>query len=116
MKQGIYYKKQGAVAAGPGEVLKESRFLVEWLGRDFQMDQADQVRRRLERRFSQDVKALQGLAKHYQETGQDEAQRRVLEQMVRVQPWDGRVRLELALQCVKAVPFTPLTPPTEHEV
>ena len=101
MKQAIYFQKQVAAAAGPGEVSKESRFLVELLERDFQMDQADQVRRRLERRFSQDVKALQGLAKHYQETGQDEAQRRVLEQMVRVQPWDGRVRLELALQCVK---------------
>ena len=51
MKQAIYFQKQVAAAAGPGEVSKESRFLVELLERDFQMDQADQVRRRLERRF-----------------------------------------------------------------
>jgi len=101
MALAVYFQKQVAAAAGPAEVSKETRFLVELLERDFQMDQADQVRRRLERRFSQDVKALQGLAAHYQETGQDEAQRRVLEQIARVRPWDGRVRLELALQCLK---------------
>lgn len=101
MALAVYFQKQVAAAAGPAEVSKEARFLVELLERDFQMDQADQVRRRLERRFSQDVKALQGLAAHYQETGQDEAQRRVLEQIARVRPWDGRVRLELALQCLK---------------
>jgi len=101
MALAVYFQKQVAAAAGSAEVSKEARFLVELLERDFQMDQADEVRRRLERRFSQDVKALQGLAAHYQETGQDEAQRRVLEQIARVRPWDGRVRLELALQCLK---------------
>jgi hypothetical protein len=101
MALAVYFQKQIAAAAAPGEVSKESRFLVELLERDFQIEEADQIRRRLERRFSQDVQALAGLAKHYEETGQDEAQRRVLEQVVRVRPWDGRARLELALHAVK---------------
>ncbi len=97
----VYFQKQIAAAAPPGEVSKENRLLVELLERDFQIAEADQARRRLERRFSQDVRALQDLAKHYQETGQEEAQRRVLEQITRVRPWDGRARLELALLCVR---------------
>ena len=96
--QAVYFQKQIAAAAPPGEVSKESRFLVELMERDFQMEEADQVRRRLERRFSQDVKALEGLAQHYEETGQDEALLRVLEQVARVRPWDGRAWLAVALQ------------------
>ncbi len=97
----IYFQKQIAAAAAQGEVARENRLLVELLERDFRIDEADQARQQLERRFAQDVKALEGLAKHYQETGQDEARRRVLEQVTRVQSWDGRARLELALACVK---------------
>ena len=97
----IYFQKQIAAAAPQAEVARENRLLVELLERDFRIDEADQARQRLERRFAQDVKALQALAKHYQETGQDEARRRVLEQVSKVQPWDGRARLELALACVK---------------
>lgn len=97
----VYFQKQIAAAAPPLDVARESRLLVELLERDFQIGEADQVRRRLERRFAQDVKALEGLAKHYQETGQDEARRRVLEQIAHVRPWDGRARLDLALACLQ---------------
>ncbi len=97
----VYFQKQIASSAGPQEVAKENRLLVELLERDFRIDEADQVRERLERRFAQDVKALEGLAKHYQKTGQDEARRRVLEQVARVRPWDGRALLELAQACVR---------------
>lgn len=97
----VYFQKQVAAAAPPGEVARENRLLVELLEQDFRIDEADQARQRLERRFAQDVKALEGLARHYQETGQEEARRRVLEQVARVRPWDGRALLELALACAK---------------
>ena len=95
--QAVYFQKQIAAAAPPAEVSKESRYLVELMERDFQIEEADRVRRRLERRFSQDVKALEGLAQHYDETGQDDALLRVLEQVTRVRPWDGRAWLAVAL-------------------
>lgn len=97
----IYFQKQIAATAPMAEVARENRLLVELLERDFRIEEADQARQRLERRFAQDVKALQALAKHYQETGQDEARRRVLEQVIKVQAWDGKARLEVALACVK---------------
>ncbi len=99
--QAVYFQKQIAATASPAEVSRESRYLVELMERDFQIEEADQVRRRLERRFSQDVKALEGLAQHYEETGQEEALLRVLEQVTRVRPWDGRSWLAVALQAAR---------------
>lgn len=97
----IYFQKQITAAAPATEVVAESRHLVELLERGFQIDEADQVRRRLERRFAQDTKALAALTDHYQETGQDESERRVKEQIVRVRPYDTRARFDLALVCLR---------------
>uniref|UniRef100_UPI003784B42F tetratricopeptide repeat protein n=1 Tax=Prosthecobacter sp. TaxID=1965333 RepID=UPI003784B42F len=101
LKAAIYFQKQIAATAPPKEIAAESRRLVELLEQTFQITEADRVRRRLESRFSQDVSALAELAKYYQTTGQDEAERRVYEQMARVQSWDGRARLRLALKCLR---------------
>lgn len=101
LKSAIYFQKQIAASAPPKEVAPETRRLVELLEQTFQIAEADRVRRRLESRFSQDATALEELARYYQGTGQDEAERRVYEQMARVRAWDGKARLRLALKCLR---------------
>lgn len=101
MKSAIYFQKQIAASAGPKELAGESRRLVEMLEQTFQIAEADRVRRRLESRFSQDAAALEDLAEHYRSTGQDEAERRVYEQVSRVRPWDARSQLRLALKSLR---------------
>jgi tetratricopeptide (TPR) repeat protein len=101
LKSAIYFQKQIAAGAPPAELAVESRRLVELLEQTFQIDEADRVRRRLESRFAQDVTALDELAKYYQASGQDEAERRVYEQVVKVRPWDARAQLRLALKFLR---------------
>lgn len=97
-KSAIYFQKQIAAGAAPKDEAAEWRQLVTLLEQDFRMAEADQVRRRMEARFLQDPAALDDLARHYMETGQDEAARRVQEQLSRVRGWDGKNLLRLALQ------------------
>ncbi|MCB1209449.1 MAG: tetratricopeptide repeat protein, partial [Verrucomicrobiales bacterium] len=94
----IYFQKQITASAPLAKMAEESRLLVDLMERGFQITEADEVRRRLEARFSQDVKALDELANYYADTSQDEAERRVLQQIVKVQPWDARSRLRLAMK------------------
>lgn len=94
----IYFQKQITSSAPLAKMAEESRLLVDLMERGFQITEADEVRRRLESRFSQDAKALDELARYYADTSQDEAERRVLQQVVRVQPWDARSRLRLAMK------------------
>lgn len=101
LKSAIYFQKQIAASAGPKEEMAEHRHLVELLEQTFQIAEADRVRRRVESRFAQDAKALDDLAQHYQATGQDEAERRVHEQIARVRPWDARAKLQLAAKCLR---------------
>gem|GEM_PF-695287 len=101
LKSAIYFQKQIAAGAPPKELAAESRRLVELLEQTFQIAEADRVRRRLESRFSQDAAALEDLAGHYKTTGQDEAERRVYEQVARVRPWDARSLLRIALKCLR---------------
>ena len=100
LKSAIYFQKQIAATAPAKEEASESRQLVQLLEQTFQINEADRVRRRMESRFAQDAKALGDLAMHYRTTGQDEAERRVYEQIVRVRPWDARAKLRLALKCL----------------
>jgi hypothetical protein len=97
-KSAIYFQKQIAASAAPKDEAAEWRQLVTLLEQDFRMVEADQVRRRMEARFSQDPAALDELARYYSETGQDDAARRVQEQLARVRSWDARNLLRLALQ------------------
>lgn len=101
VKAAIYFQKQIAATAPAAELPVESRRLVELLEQTFQITEADRVRRRLESRFSQDVAALEKLAEHYRSTGQDEAERRVYEQVARVRPWDARSQLRIALKSLR---------------
>lgn len=100
LKSAIYFQKQITAKAPAKEEAAESRQLVQLLEQTFQINEADRVRRRMESRFAQDAKALGDLAMHYRTTGQDEAERRVYEQIVRVRPWDARAKLRLALKCL----------------
>ena len=102
-KSAIYFQKQIAAQTGPKELAAESRRLVEMLEQSFQIAEADRVRRRLESRFSQDAAALEDLAEHYRTTGQDEAERRVYEQVAKVRPWDARSQLRLALKALHRI-------------
>ncbi|HCN28669.1 MAG TPA: hypothetical protein DIT64_07860, partial [Verrucomicrobiales bacterium] len=101
MASAIYFQKQIAATAPPAELAGESRRLVEMLEQTFQIAEADRVRRRLESRFSQDAAALESLAGHYRATGQDEAERRVYEQIARVRPWDARSLFRIALKSLR---------------
>ena len=98
LKSAIYFQKQIAAAASTKSGAEEWRELVELLEQDFRMGEADQARRRLEARFSQDSAALEELARYYIETGQEDAARRVQEQVARVRSWDVKNLLRLALQ------------------
>ncbi|MBL9115097.1 MAG: tetratricopeptide repeat protein [Verrucomicrobiaceae bacterium] len=99
-KAAIYFQKQVAAYAPASEQAAEARRLVQMLESAFQMAEADKVRRRLENRFSQDPVALEDLARHYSDTGQLEAERRVYEQIKKVKAWDARGTLRLALTCL----------------
>lgn len=94
----IYFQKQIVATAPAKEVATESRHLVEMLEQTFQIGPADRVRQQLESRFSQDADALLDLADYYETTGQDEAELRVLQQWVRVRPWEVQARLRLGLK------------------
>lgn len=99
-KSAIYFQKQIVGTAPASELAAESRRLVQMLEASFQIAEADKVRRRLESRFAQDPSALEDLARHYRETGQDDAERRVYEQIQKVKSWDARGTLRLALKCL----------------
>ncbi|MFZ4765665.1 MAG: tetratricopeptide repeat protein, partial [Roseimicrobium sp.] len=96
-KGAIYFQKQIAAAAPATASASEWRALVDLLEQDFRVTEADQVRRRLEARFSQDPPGLEELARYYGETGQEDAARRVQEQVVRLRGWDGPSLLRLAV-------------------
>lgn len=96
-KSAIYFQKQIAAGATAKEASGEWRELVHLLEQDFQTAEADQVRRRLESRFSQDGDALEELAKYYVDTAQEDDARRVFAQISRARAWDSRNLLRLAL-------------------
>lgn len=98
LEAAIYFQKQIAATAPGSEIATESRRLVELLEQTFDIAEADRVRLRLENRFSQDSDALDDLAEYYENTGQGEAEARILERLVRVRPWDVQTRLKLGLQ------------------
>ncbi len=97
LKSAIYFQKQIAASAASKEAAGEWRELVHLLEQDFRTTEADQVRRRLESRFSQDFTALEELAKYYADTAQENAASRVFEQIARLRPWEPRNLLRLAL-------------------
>ena len=97
LKISIYFQKQIAAGAPAKNSAAEWRELVQLLEQDFRITEADQVRRQLETRSSQNFAALDDLAKYYADTSQEDAGRRVLEQMARIRPWDARNLLKLAM-------------------
>ncbi len=98
LRSAIYFQKQIAATAPSGREGAEWRELVSLLEQDFRMTEADLARRRLEQQSLQDPAALEELAQFYEESGQEEAARRVHEQLARVRSWDVKNLLRLALQ------------------
>jgi len=99
LKSAIYFQKQiAATTSGGAAEAGEWRQLVQLLEDDFRMKEADQARRLLESRFSQDPAALEDLAKYYAGSAQEESARRVYEQVARIRAWDAGNLLRLALQ------------------
>lgn len=102
LRSAIYFQKQIAATASNDRETAEWRELVSLLEQDFRMAEADQARRRLELHSLHDPAALSELAVYYEETGQDDAARRVHEQLARVRSWDVKNLLRLALQQLQA--------------
>ncbi len=97
LKSAIYYRRQ-LIAHNDDETDVESwKSLADMLERDLRVREADQIRRRLESKFAQDADFLKSMAEHYQRTGQGHSAARVLEELVRLRPWDATAQLELGL-------------------
>jgi len=97
LKSAIYYRRQ-LIAHNDGETDVDSwKSLADMLERDLRVREADQIRRRLESKFAQDADFLKSMAEHYQRTGQGHSAARVLEELVRLRPWDATAQLELGL-------------------
>jgi len=97
LKAAIYYRRQ-LIAHNDGEMDVDSwKSLADMLERDLRVREADQIRRRLESKFAQDADFLKSMADHYQQTGQQHSAARVLEELVRLRPWDATAQLELGL-------------------
>ncbi len=93
----IYYQKQLVAVpdnrADPGEWQK----LVRMLEMDFQVDEADRIRVRLESKFAQDPDVLNNLTSYYLDTRQPASAKRVLQRMTRLRSWDTASLLRLAV-------------------
>ena len=97
LKAAIYYRRQ-LIAHNEGETDADSwKSLADMLERDLRVREADQIRLRLESKFAQDADFLKSMAEHYQRTGQGHSAARVLEELVRLRPWDATAQLELGV-------------------
>ncbi|MEM7603639.1 MAG: tetratricopeptide repeat protein, partial [Verrucomicrobiota bacterium] len=96
LKSAIYYRRQ-LLAREEGEPLENWLTLIEMLEKDLRVDEANQLRSRLEGRFGRDPEFLSKLTEHYLEDGQWEAATRTLAKTVKLRNWDLEARLRLAL-------------------
>ncbi|MCB1231436.1 MAG: tetratricopeptide repeat protein [Verrucomicrobiae bacterium] len=89
LKAAIYYRRQ-MIAMNEDDASPETwRSLIEMMERDLRVGEADQIRERLETKFTQEADFLVGLAREYRETGRYGAAERVLERLTSMRPWDA---------------------------
>jgi len=100
----IYFQRQllfsSSPAAGRAEAkerLGQWRDLVELLEEDLRIDEADQIRRRFERQFTQDPVVLQEVLSDYQKRDDPQAAVRISDALQRLQPWNPERALLAAL-------------------
>lgn len=96
LKSAIYYRRQ-LLAREEGEPLENWTTLIEMLEKDLRVEEADQLRARLEGRFGRDPEFLAKLTEHYLKDGNRAAAIRTLTKMVELKSWDLKSRLQLAL-------------------
>jgi len=92
----IYYRRQ-LLARDGGSDPEQWMSLVEMLEKDLRVDEADQLRRRLEGRFSRHPDFLDGLADEYLALGRLADAERALARLVSLRHWDASLRLKFAL-------------------
>lgn len=89
LKAAIYYRRQ-MIALNEDDASPETwQSLVKMMERDLRVGEADQIRERLESKFTQDADFLVQLAREYRETGRYSAAERVLQRLTSLRPWDS---------------------------
>lgn len=96
LKSAIYYRRQ-LLSRGEGDNLENWKELARMLERDLRVHEADQLRRRLEIKFSSDVDFLAELSEHYLKAGRPQDAERVLSRLVELRDWDLESRFRLGL-------------------
>jgi tetratricopeptide (TPR) repeat protein len=97
LKAAIYYRRQ-MIAMNESDTSPETwQSLVEMLERDLRVGEADQIRERLESKFTQDAEFLTQLSRAYQGAGRWAEAERVLARLTALRPWDAASWLEYGL-------------------
>jgi len=96
LKSAIYYRRQ-LLARGQGDNLENWKALVRMLEKDLRINEADQLRRRLETKFGTDTDFLAELTAQYLKDGRPRDATRTLSRLVELRNWDLEARFQLAL-------------------
>ncbi|MBL9151075.1 MAG: tetratricopeptide repeat protein [Verrucomicrobiales bacterium] len=97
LKAAIYYRRQ-MIALNEGDASPETwQSLVEMLERDLRVGESDQIRERLESKFTQDADFLTQLSRRYQGSGRWSEAERVLARLTSLRPWDAASWLDYGL-------------------
>lgn len=96
LQSAIYYRRQ-LLARGEGDTLENWKELVRMLEKDLRVDEADQLRRRLETKFGSDTDFLAELTDHYLKNGHPREAGRTLQRLVALRGWDLEARFRLGL-------------------
>ncbi|HRQ88109.1 MAG TPA: hypothetical protein PLA50_04885, partial [Bacteroidia bacterium] len=96
LESAIYFRRQ-LLARGEGDSLENWKALVGMLEKDLRIDEADQLRQRLETKFGSDIDFLAELTDHYWKTGRHRDAQRTLERLVALRGWDLDARFRLGL-------------------
>ena len=89
LKAAIYYRRQ-MIALNEEEASPEAwRSLIEMMERDLRVGEADQIRERLEGKFTQDADFLVQVATLYRKEGRLADAERVLDRLTSLRPWDA---------------------------
>ncbi|MEM7147607.1 MAG: hypothetical protein AAF591_21010 [Verrucomicrobiota bacterium] len=92
----IYYQRQLLSQSDSGAGIVEWRKLIDMLELNFDVEEADRIRVRLEGKFGNEPEVLKELAEHYLVSRQPGAARRLYERMVKLRPWDVGALFTLA--------------------
>lgn len=99
LQSAIYYRRQ-LLARGEGDTIENWKELVRMLEKDLRVDEADQLRRRLENKFGSDTDFLAELTAHYLKNGNTRDAGRTLKRLVSLRAWDLEARFRLGLLLV----------------